>query len=474
MGRLAIGLALISGCPSSTTAPDAAGPPPPDAGLDSGFDAGIPTGGPELLEAYFDAIDAEHCRAGVRCESAVVLVYDPLTWPWEQAACHPAFERVPRNKRAIRRRAIRAALAAGRVSFDEAAGRACIELLPWFDSCPESGGPELPAACQDAIRPEVGRGAPCRPAGVDPVVAFNVECSAGLRCDAADGCDGTCEPLAAEGEPCIYRECADGLHCEGRVCRPPGGLGESCSLLLDDCAAGTQCVLGRCEVPVAPGEPCDPGRYDCRYPARCWAGSDGVSRCTEPADLPAGSPCGWQGPCGPDLACFDIDRATLTGTCMPSRTEGQACSDTEKCGPWLRCVDGLCRRIAMPHESCDGTNVVCPLTHHCSPEDTCDPLPLLGQLCGDATRCFHGECLGDHCELLPTGAECDDDYLSPLGSCEGFCSSAVMGLCLDPVVEGEACGSGFGSQCGPGLGCPDYWRPVGCVPWCGRHEEPAR
>lgn len=114
----------------------------------------------------------------------------------------------------------------------------------------------------------------CGDSGVDPGAP---PCTITGDCDVDQICrDGTCQPLAVEGDPCTGAdECSTGLVCRLGACMPPGQEDEACDGFLDlDCAEGLQCLEDRaCHATGSPGEPCDPVSQLCDAALLCYEGT---------------------------------------------------------------------------------------------------------------------------------------------------------------------------------------------------------
>jgi hypothetical protein len=141
------------------------------------------------------------------------------------------------------------------------------------------------------------------------------DCTQGLFCfvegddQSAEGtCVDPCE-TAGLGEPCIWKQCGEGLVCgkstDSRFCQLPGGEGESCHN--GTCAEGLVygTISGKCMTTPQIGEPCDGA---CAPGAHCSSAGSGTSTC-QPRKL-AGEACSSRFECE-SLQC---DEETLVCT----------------------------------------------------------------------------------------------------------------------------------------------------------------
>lgn len=209
-----------------------------------------------------------------------------------------------------------AAVGAGRASYSPTRGARCLDFLAQAD-CTTFGaftdGLLLQEDCAAAL---VGK-------GVDGPCATGASCESGL-CPTNPlivSCEGTCVPLAREGDPCN-----------------PGGI----------CVAGTYCSTtgtGTC-VRVAElgdacgsGEVCGPGLY-CDQPGT-WNAT------CQPRTV--------FGPCTTSQACA-VGHLCRSGACLPMSGPGEGCTPQQGwCGPGLWCGEmGACLDGALPPESCGG------------------------------------------------------------------------------------------------------------------------
>jgi hypothetical protein len=295
-----------------------------------------------------------------------------------------------------------AALASGRLSYDEDAAERCVATLrdsdcrlPALTFLARQRGIEYEPACQ-VLRVEEPAST-CR---------LHAECGGEAYCHfPGDGTpEGTCQPRSVEGEVALHPiQCAPGL-----VLAEPGG---------------------RCQRPAEEGEVC--------Y-------------------LPGGA--GITHPCGPGLWCDQNG-----GTCQRARAEGDACGafGTPPCDESLVCKEGHCGRRSRPGESCRATPVLSTLYRNdCQEELFCDAergeLGTCREQLGEGVACRESfECAGalkcvgpeqapdgpGFCQEEPgLGAPCARSEYPFSGCAKGLVCFEESGRCVPYVPEGERCG----------------------------------
>jgi len=198
--------------------------------------------------------------------------------------------------------------------------------------------PGRPAHC-GACAPTAGPGEACVALGSGD----GVPCRPGLSCINAVCVD---VPLV-EGAPCADREsswsgaCPDGLHCGPKsTCERLPERGEVCSAA---CATNLVCRRSVCEPLSELGDACS-RPSDCMPGLACGPGGT----CAHWKTSGVGGPCGAQtgAQCEDRLECVSAEGPRV-GRCQEPAAAGQACSDGvhhERCGAWLACVDGVCKR----------------------------------------------------------------------------------------------------------------------------------
>lgn len=229
------------------------------------------------------------------------------------------------------------AVTAGRMTYDPAAGGACIDAtrrgycltLPFSDP-----------TCSELFTPGVDPGGAC---------TSSLECAGDCENATCDGqcCVGTCgpaptgmppepEPRAAIGEACqTHTDCVDEAYCETDfVCTPhPTEEGERCVF---GCARGdlycdvNELVCKRfgdrdepCDVDGVTAPPCDPA----------WSVCDGVC-----VDRPGvGETCG-----DPPLSCVATAFCNDVMVCQARGSAGAPCTTSDECEVVCDVAAGQC------------------------------------------------------------------------------------------------------------------------------------
>jgi hypothetical protein len=267
-------------------------------------------------ENYSAALNEANCRHLVNC-GALDTVED----------CHRALPMfaIPLDT------GIAAAIEAGKMVFNSASARGCVEAIA-TDSCDVTPGVRRspPDICAQAFGGTVHGGGTC---------AFDRECIS-QSCDVTPCgpacCTGTCvgdrrPGLPQLGEPCAqYGVCAAGLLCNGTTC-------------------GTRLPEGaRCRSPYE----CDDGLF-CRLsaiPGTCVPLSELGESCGYCRDL--GAVCGSQNVC--------VTAALGGDTCAPERP----CSPYYTCGANSRCAlrakdEAMIGELCDDNTRCVGERALC-------------------------------------------------------------------------------------------------------------------
>ncbi len=243
----------------------------------------------------------------------------------------------------------RNAVDGGRVSFDGAAARECLDAVREQLTCNvgEFGGFGTPESCDRVTTGLVELGGDC---------FDETECAGDAECigeDTGQSCSpGTCvqadpEPArVGEGGDCSAAECQDGLFClrEGldATCTARAGEGEECQGL-GSCVDGFACDapflgVGSCIDPAARGEQCNQelGLVACELLTDVCDPVSGVCvRRPEPGET-----------CNPDSdLCIEYAFCNSDGVCEQNPGEGDFCSTdfgSPDCLGDLDCVQGQC------------------------------------------------------------------------------------------------------------------------------------
>jgi hypothetical protein len=230
-------------------------------------------------------------------------------------------------------------------------------------------------------------------------------CARGAEC--APSNDRVCQEKGREGERCMGDECEAGLACDLTatfpVCRPLLALGEACDMG-SSCVAGATCNAGRCVELPAQGETCLFGQ--------CAAGlvCDQSSQTCGPRRA-ANESCSASTDCEEGLAC---DQATFPGSCVAKSAEGEACNgDSARCEAGLFCTpDGTCQPFLAAEAECTGPDACGPQAECLFPPmggstGRCTPLATTagsacGFACGGGLRCVQkqGTCVAGLCRGL--------------------------------------------------------------------------
>ncbi len=249
-------------------------------------------------------------------------------------------------------------IAAGKVSYDGAKARSCIDGLNAISSCDRTTLADLTLApdCNGVFTGTVAPGGAC---------FFSQECAAGGSCQSADSvcdplhqcCAGTCARLVtvAAGGDCtgIDAQCAAGTLC---VFSGTGNTGTCVTLVTTPgatcggtipCAPPLYCdtVSNTCKTPVATGGACNPGlgSIDC---ANLRDLCDAASSSCKPR-IAVGSPC----PGGADCVSYAYCDAT-SGNCVELPAVGRPCSLSAVAANGDQCLGGV---------TCDPTTSLCTL-----------------------------------------------------------------------------------------------------------------
>ena len=283
-----------------------------------------------------------------------------------------------------------------------------------------------------------------RPA--DAPCSFDSDCQTGLFCPIT-----SCQPLAADGQPCTGRfECAAN-YCNRNPRYYPStdvldGGARTCGYL----ALGDTCFID---------PDCGPGRFcnGWHFP-RSDAGYT-FGMCT-PAD-PDGGACTNLETLAAD-SCLNRDATCLDNKCVVtppfSRTLGQSCDSRDQCGYPTKCdfadpftLEGHCiTSVRDAGEDCDfQTPNDCGPNQTCGLNDVCVPLARGGQVCdpdGDPPCTRFNDCIANPdggadticVPWSPVGGRCD---VREGPDCYGSFCQADAGICVARQAPGAACTS---------------------------------
>lgn len=369
---------------------------------DCEVDAGTPTNVPPPAEFSELTICAELskviCEEVVTCGCPDAIELDTCIKE-QRAGCEFSFS------------GLIGSVALGRLSFDAAAGKACVEgFAAAVDQCSSPGDTPLSGSCGRMFRVNVALGDQCGPR------------DDGLGCADGQGVcssSGECQALPGAGLPCNAGSCAGDLICVGDVCvaftsLPNLPSGSDCSDPIV-CAKGLACVAGKCA-----------------------------------AATPVGGECRDSIECGRSMMC-DIQSAR---SCRPKALENEPC-EGDGCADGLGCDVFLgmprCKKLAVAGESCAGGVALCAPGTYCD-NDKCRALPAKDDVCYFG-QCAKGlVCSADQkcVEPVAKGEPCN----SSDGCATGLACNleTYPGVCVDRVGEGMPCG-GADDRCLAGLFC---------------------
>lgn len=241
-------------------------------------------------------------------------------------------------------------------------------------------------------------------------------CMDGLIC-----LSSVCQAPPGEGATCTTR-CAEGLFCSAsRVCEAQRAVGESCSGVASggDCQENLACRSGRCAAPPVEGEACWPEylqrcaeglRCDgtvCRIPRSAGAACTSTvecafgSRCLEEVCAPIlglGDPCTSDEPCALGTGCAD-------GRCRPLPDLGEPCFAAG-------CLRGVCRA-----GTCQSEALFTACEPGVYPFDVLDP-------CGGTSSCSETPTGWQCVPEGGLGAACDGPADLPCRQPDLYCNTA--------------------------------------------------
>jgi hypothetical protein len=263
-----------------------------------------------------------------------------------------------------------AAQDAGRVAFDQAKARACLETVAPM-TCTEllESGHLFPTVCADAVAPKVPVGGAC-------YSALGYECVAGSCEISSTACftGSTCAPFATLGQSCATATCGPGLRCDlASVCEVAPtiailGAGGDCAPSSTVCNDGLYCATGTnlCMAQKAVGAACAVPE-ECRHGTYCAAGT---AICT--AWLKLGDTCvrgehrcGGNTYCGASNKC--LASPVLGGDCTPFSGELIFCQDSWCAAPVPPSTTPVCTASAAPGAACNTANTLqCGIGYVCN------------------------------------------------------------------------------------------------------------
>jgi len=260
---------------------------------------------------------------------------------------------------------------------------------------------------------KLGIGSTCQ----DDVDCLSNNCEDGYCCNtscngACDRCnlsglEGTCNnaPEGSTGEPSA---CGGNLLCTGSSTCPTGCVGDA------QCQLGFFCnAVGQCEAQQLKGESCD--QAHCKQPG-CRQCTTGI--CSDD-NVCCDAPC--------DGSCDVCNKSGSLGTCVPASNTFTGSPD---CGYFL--CDGA--KATCPDGCSSDAN--CDAGNYCSAQQTCVPRRSNGEACSQANECLSQKCVDGYCCNLDCTGACN---ACNVPSYEGTCTFMPLGAEGDPTCNGTVC-----------------------------------
>ena len=284
-----------------------------DGGLDGGTDGGVDAGtdgGTDTIGALCASLGDTLTPLVASCLKVTPAFVGSLATTFSADACQD----------------VSRAVAAGRATYDDSNGRACLSAVQ-AGGCAALATSFTSDACQGVLAGTVPNGGSCY---------TDVDCSAGT-CSNAATCPGTCIAFIAAGQPCGFSvdgECGPGLDCDSgsNTCKATSAAGGPCP-----CRGATYCdaqntcqnqkTSGSC---TSSGDECAVG-YTCLDSA-CTALVGLGAACTPPATAGGQSECGLGSYCDPAQSkCLEWPSIGLSCATFSFCTTGYCDSTTELC-----------------------------------------------------------------------------------------------------------------------------------------------
>lgn len=285
-----------------------------------------------------------------------------------EAACNDLYDGVVLNDQAN-------AVAAGKVKYDGAAARTCINALAKA-SC-SLLSLDNDDSCDRVYEGQVAVGATCATTTECVPSAYCLETTAGMMCS------GTCTArVAAGGMATSSSACEEGLRVIGGVCTKPPAEGETCAST-SGCDRGLICGADlKCSKPGDEGAACDRSTA-CLSFLTCVGGT-----CRKPVDV--GASCA-STDAGTPSCMLDLYCDPVTKLCGERGGDGATCTTQSACREPLVCTNmgadaGACRTATPEGQSC--ATVPCDEATYCeSATKLCKKRVAAGQPCPSGTQC---------------------------------------------------------------------------------------
>jgi hypothetical protein len=250
-----------------------------------------------------------------------------------------------------------AAYKAGKLAYDAALARDCIDAWGALSCDATQQPPGALAVCDDVITGTLAQGETC---------AFDREC-------VSDNCVA----------PSCSMACCPGT-CGPELARP--GVGDACTSL---CVDGAFCnASGTCQALLPRGAACSD--EVCTYGLYC----EGLTPTTTGTCTPfphLGDAC--------ESYCAEVNAVCLGGRCVAVGVLGDTCTSDAQCSGFYTCTTGTCS--LMPTRGM-------PCTRSCSDASWCNGTTCEAQKPNGSTCARSEECLSHWCERTNANGTCTD------------------------------------------------------------------
>jgi hypothetical protein len=192
---------------------------------------------------------------------------------------------------------------------------------------------------------------------------------------------------------CPTTDCCVSGACQPNAATPGGPMAPTVCQFNSNCAAGARCRNGACERPCTTNASCGTG--DVCSAGFCQTDPVGGTQCVLNSQCATTPPT----PASGTALC-------INGHCNP------ACAADSDCGPFDRCLAGVCRPDTRPQASCR-VNTDCATGQSCV-GGTCRFTCVISSdccACGPATQCRSGFCvtLGEAAPMCALAVDCGSE-----------------------------------------------------------------